>query len=375
MSGGTANHWQLEGLDVPNLTWTTRAARRLRTAAVAIGATALAAGVAFAADPVPILETGSSLLYPMFNLWVADYGKAHPNVQITTQSTGSGTGIAQAISGIVQIGASDAYLSDPQMKQNPGMLNIPLAVSAQTIDYNLPGVARPINLSGPVLAGIYTGQIRTWDAPQIKAINPGVALPSHAIIPIHRSDGSGDTFIFSQYLAFSTPSWGNSLAYGTTINWPAVEGAIGAQGNPGMVNAAKSTPYSIAYIGISFRAQSRGAGLGEANLQNKDGKFVSATVGGISAAVAATSSKTPPDERLSLIFAPGAASYPIVNYEYAIVKGQQPAGPLAGELKTFLNWVVSPTGGNAPKYLAQAGFVALPAPVRTLSLHQIASIH
>lgn len=347
-----------------------------RRAAIALCASTMLAGAALAAPPARILETGSSLLYPLFNLWVVDYAKAHPAIQITTQSTGSGTGIAQAISGVAQIGASDAYLSDAQMKKDPGMLNIPLAISAQMINYNVPGLNnKHLKLSGPVLAGIYTGQIRNWDAPQIKALNPGVALPNHEIVPVHRADGSGDTFIFTQYLSFSTPSWGNSIAYGTTVNWPAVAGGIGANGNPGMVNASKGAPYSIAYIGVSFRKATEEAGLGEAMLQNRSGKFVLANDKTLSAAVSATAPKTPPDERISLIFAPGAESYPIVNYEYAIVKAQQSSPEMAGALKTFFTWAMSPTGGNSAKYLNQVGFVALPAPVRALSARQIAQLH
>lgn len=350
-------------------------ARLSRRAAIALTASTLLAGTALAAPQARILETGSSLLYPLFNLWVVDYAKTHPAIQITTQSTGSGTGIAQAISGVAQIGASDAYLSDAQMRKDPGMLNIPLAISSQMINYNLPGLNnRHLKLSGPVLAGIYSGQIREWDAPQIKAINPGVPLPHHEIVPVHRADGSGDTFIFTQYLSFSTPAWGKSVAYGTTVNWPAVAGAVGANGNPGMVNATKGTPYSISYIGISFKKATEEAGLGEAMLQNRAGKFVLANDKTVSAAVSATAAKTPADERISLIFAPGAESYPIINYEYAIVKAQQPSPEMANALKGFFNWAISPTGGNSPSYLRQVGFVSLPAPVRTLSAHQIAQI-
>ncbi|MDQ2735312.1 MAG: phosphate ABC transporter substrate-binding protein PstS, partial [Pseudomonadota bacterium] len=166
---------------------------------------------------VRLLETGSSLLYPLFNLWVKDYGKKVPGVQITTQSTGSGTGISEAISGTAQIGASDAYLSNALMKQHPGMLNIPLAISSQMINYNVPGLnGTHLKLSGPVLAGIYEGKVTSWNDPMIAKLNPGAKLPHHKIIPIHRTDGSGDTFIFSQYVSFSTPAWGNSISYGTT---------------------------------------------------------------------------------------------------------------------------------------------------------------
>src|SRR5579872_5164934 len=153
---------------------------------------------AFAA--AELLETGSSLVYPLMNLWVPVYTKAHGDVKITTQSTGSGTGISQAVSGVAQIGASDAYMSDAQLAKGK-MLNIPLAISAQQINYNVPGLNDVhLNLSGPVVAGMYDGSIHFWDDAKIKALNAKYAskLPHEAIIPIHRSDGSGDTFIFSQ---------------------------------------------------------------------------------------------------------------------------------------------------------------------------------
>jgi phosphate transport system substrate-binding protein len=328
------------------------------------------------AAKVTLLETGSTLLYPLFNMWVADYQKTNPGVQITAQGTGSGTGISQAISGIVQIGASDAYMSDAQMKSQAGVLNIPLAISSQMINYNLPGLDNQhLKLSGPVLAGIYDGTVKTWDDRAIAAINPGVRLPHNQIIPVHRTDGSGDTFIFTQYLSFSTPAWSNSIGYGTTVSWPAVQGGIGAEGNAGMVNAVKGTPYSIAYIGISFRNATDSASLGMAQLENKEGHFVLPEPDTVTAAVNEMAAKTPPDERISLIFAPGAQSYPIINYEYAIVKRQQANEQTAAALKDFLNWAISTTGGSADRYLSSVGFVALPATIRQSSAGQIATIH
>ena len=320
-----------------------------------------------------LLETGSSLLYPLFNLWVPVYGKSHPGVQITTQSTGSGTGISEAVSGIAQIGASDAYMSDAQIKMHPAILNIPLTISSQMINYNLPGLnGRHLRLSGPVLADMYSGQIRYWDAPAVRAMNPGVRLPHQQIVLIHRTDGSGDTFIFSQYLSFSTPSWNNSVGYGTTISWPAVQGGIGAEGNPGMVNACKGTPYSIAYIGISFKQAIGKAGLGEAMLKNRAGRFVLPEPKTIGAAVQAMASHTPADERISLVFAPGAESYPIINYEYAIVNANQD-GKTAGAVKEFFSWALS--HGNSPYFMKQVGFVPLPPAIVKLSEAQIAKIH
>ncbi len=322
-----------------------------------------------------LLETGSSLLYPLFNLWVPVYAKTHPGVQITTQSTGSGTGISQSISGIAQIGASDAYMSPFLVRQHPTMLNIPLAISSQMVNYNVPGLNRiHLKLSGPVLAAMYSGRVRYWNNPLIERMNPGVRLPHKQIVLVHRTDGSGDTFIFTQYLSFSTPSWNKTVSYGTTVSWPAVEGGIGAEGNPGMVNACKGTPYSVAYIGISYKKAIEAAGLGTAMIQNRAGNFVLPSPSTVQAAVDATAPHTPRNERISLIFAPGKSSYPIINYEYAIVNARQPNAQTAAALREFFNWALSPTGGNSEQFMKRVGFVALPAPIVALSKAQVAKI-
>jgi len=328
-----------------------------------------------AAGTVNILETGSSLLYPLFNLWVPAYTKINPGTRITTQSTGSGTGIAQAVEGIAQIGASDAYMSDALMKMHQGMLNIPLAISVQMVNYNLPGLnQRHLKLSGPVVAGIYQGRITKWNDPAISALNPGVALPARSIIPLHRTDGSGDTFIFTQYLSFSTPAWANSVSYGTTVSWPAVSGGLGAVGNPGMVTALKDNPYAIAYIGTSYQNAIEKDGLGIAMLKNRDGHFVLPDARTAAAAAAIMVPKTPKDQRVSLIFAPGAESYPIINYEYVMVNRKQPSAGMAAALRKFFNWAIRADGGNAPHFMNEVHFVPLPAPVVKLSAAQIAEI-
>jgi phosphate transport system substrate-binding protein len=328
-----------------------------------------------AASQVNILETGSSLLYPLFNLWVPVFTHAHPNVRLTTQSTGSGTGIAQSTEGLAQIGASDAYLSNALMKRYPGMLNIPLAISMQMVNYNVPGLnGKHLKLSGPVLAAIYEGKITKWNDSQIAAMNPGVKLPDHTIVPIHRTDGSGDTFIFTQYLAFSTPEWANSLAYGTSVSWPAVSGELGAEGNPGMVTALKGNPYSVAYIGTSYQDAILQDGMGIAALKNKAGNYVLPSAKTAMAAAAEMVAKTPKDERISLIFAPGAESYPIINYEYAIVKAHQPSSDTAAAMRDLFNWAISKEGGNAAHFMAKVHFVALPPSVVKLSKAQIAEI-
>jgi phosphate transport system substrate-binding protein len=345
-----------------------------KTLALTLAALLLVSAGGRALAATDLLETGSTLLYPLMNLWVAAYQQANPNVQITTQGTGSGTGISQAIAGVAQIGASDAYMADAQIKNTP-MFNIPLAISAQQINYNIPGLNNVhLNLSGPVLAAIYSGQIQYWDDAKIKEINKeyGSKLPHTQIVPVHRADGSGDTFIFTQYLSKSTPSWANGPGYGTTVSWPPVSTAVGATGNPGMVQTCQNTPGCVAYIGVSFLNQTNKAGLGYAALKNQAGNFVLPTEENIAAAAAATDKATPSDERLSLIFAPGEKSYPIINYEYAIVNPKQGDPAKAAELRKFLDWALSE--GQSSKFLSSVHFLPLPPAVQKMSRAQVAKI-
>ncbi|WP_419727759.1 phosphate ABC transporter substrate-binding protein PstS [Lichenicola sp.] len=351
-----------------------KAARR--TAACTTLASCLMLGLAIPAHsaPVTLQESGSTLLYPLFQSWIAAYDAAHPDTVVTAAATGSGKGISEAIAGHVQIGASDAYMSDQEAEQNPGILNIPLAISAQTINTNLPGLSAPLRIDGPTLAGIYSGRIVSWDAPGLAALNPGVALPHQPIVPIRRADASGDTFIFTQFLDFSTQRWEDGPGYGTSIAWPDVPGEKSVVGNTGMVHALQSTPYSIGYVGISSADATAKAGLGTAILKNQAGQFVTATPATIGAAASELDPRTPPDERLSLVFATGSNSYPLINYEYAIVSGRQADPATATALRAFLLWTIALDGGNAPAELTPVGFVALPDFIRALSEHQIARI-
>jgi phosphate transport system substrate-binding protein len=344
---------------------------RAGVAALALCGLTHFAAPAQAQTEVQLVESGSSLLYPLFNIWVEDFATTNPDIQITTTSTGSGAGIAQAIKGLVQIGASDAYVSNAMAKLHPTILSIPLAISAQSINYNLPGVTG-LKLSGPILAGIYSGTITKWNDPQIAAANPGVSLPANTIVPVHRLDGSGDTFIFSQYLSASTPSWKSAVGFGTTLSWPPIPGEIGAKGNAGMLAAAKANPYSVAYIGVSYASKVSAAGLGTAALQNAAGTYLLPTPASIGAAAESVAATTPPDERISMIYTSGPNAYPIVNYEYAVVDSNQPASAYADAIKTFLNWAI--TTGNSPKYLSKVNFLPLPPAVLALSQAQIAKI-
>jgi phosphate transport system substrate-binding protein len=231
-----------------------------------------------------------------------------------------------------------------------------------------------LKLDGPTLAGIYTGSVRSWDDAAITAMNPGVKLPRQEIVPVHRNDSSGDSFIFSQYLTFSTDSWEFGPSYGTDVAWPAVPGAKGAIGNDGMVKVLATTPYGIAYIGGSFFSQVAEEHLGTAILKNQAGNFVAPNARTVRLAAAELGPRTPKDERLSLVFAPGADSYPLVNYEYAIVAAKQPDPATAAALREFLLWTIGEGQGNDQKMLDPLHFVTLPEYVRALSDAQIRRI-
>ena len=322
---------------------------------------------------IALQETGSSLLYPLFNDWTAQIQKQWPNVSITTGATGSGTGISDAANGTVNIGASDAYLSPAQVQQSPGLENIPLAISGQEINYNVPGVTGHLKLNASVLAAMYQGKITNWNDPKVAALNPGITLPSLPVVPIHRSDGSGDTFLFTSYLYAADPAdW--TIAPNTTVAWPTVTGAVAAQGNGGMVQACGANKGCVAYIGISYQNQATGAGLGYGALANKAGNFELPTQAAFSAEAAAFAAKTPANGTVSMIYGSASDGYPIVNYEYAIVPTHQPTTLAAQAVKAVLAWAVDPGNGNAPTFLDQVGFVALPTQVQQIAANLIAKV-
>jgi phosphate transport system substrate-binding protein len=348
--------------------------RRWAAAPLCVATLTLMTGALANAQDLTLTETGSTLLYPLFTTWVDAYTKSHPGIHVSVGGTGSEAGIQQVLAGKVLIGASDAYMSDAEMRQHPQIINVPLAIAAQTVNYNVPGLnTTHLKLDGPVLAGIYSGAIRNWDAPQIAALNPGVALPNHAIVPIHRAEGSGDTFVFTQFLSFATQDWENDKGYGTTIAWPNVPGSATAVGNAGMVQALQSTPYSIGYVGVSFSDKLATAQLGTAALKNGAGEFVLPSKESITAGAASLGPRTPADERLSLVFAPASGAYPLVNYEYAVVSTKQADPTTAAALRRFLLWSIVPSETNEA-FLDTVHFIPLPPHTWELSQAQIQSI-
>lgn len=322
-----------------------------------------------------VTETGSTLMYPLFNLWAGGYNQKYSSTTIQTAGTGSGTGISSAENGTIDIGASDAYLSPSVSSANPDLKNIPTAISAQIVAYNVTGVLSHLKLSGKLISEIYQGQVTKWNASQIASANPGVTLPNIPIVTLHRSDSSGDTFIFTQYLSKADPSgWGTKVAFNTTVPWPAAPGALGETGNSGMVSGCKATPGCIAYIGISYLTQTLQAGLGYGALGNGKGQYVVPTQASIATEAAGFVNKTPANGTISLIYGNVNNGYPIVNYEYAIVSTHQSSSSAAKNIRSVLEWAINSKYGNNTSYLSQVNFQPLPSKVVAQSAKQILSI-
>jgi phosphate transport system substrate-binding protein len=354
---------------------TTKASTNNTTATTASGATLQSLESKAPTSSVSLQETGSSLLYPLMNLWVAAAKTKFPSISVTTASTGSGTGISSAATGTVAIGASDAYLSNTQTTQYPGLMNIPLAISSQFIAYNVPNVSGHLKLTGSLLSSIYQGKVTNWNASQIASLNPGVNLPNLPIVTVHRSDSSGDTFLFTSFLSDTDPSgWGAKYSYSTSVAFPNIPSAEGAEKNSGMLSTCQATKGCIAYIGVSYLSKAMSAGLGEAELQNKSGNFELPTPTAISAEAQGFASQTPASGTISMIYGPAADGYPIVNYEYGIVLAKQSSPQDAAAVQAFLAWTIDPSGGNAASFLNQVNFVPLPTQVVDIAVNQLSKI-
>lgn len=325
---------------------------------------------------VQLTEDGSSLLYPLYQAWAAGYAKSHPGFSSTSGADGSGTGIADAENGTTDFGASDAYLPPGTYTEYPTIENIPTAISAQMINYNVPGLnTRHLKLDGPVVAQMYEGKIRNWDNKAIKKLNPGVKLPNLKVVPVHRSDSSGDSFLFSSYLAYSDPSsFAGEQGPSTLPTFPSVPGELAAKGNSGMVAACASAKGCVAYIGVSYHKDIASDHLGMALLKNKAGNFELPFAKAIEAE-AASFPKVPANGAVSLIFGTAKDGYPIINYEYIVLKTNQSSSLVASTMKAFLSWCINPKDGNSTSYLGKVGFKPLPSAAEQVATKLISKIH
>ncbi|HVO32009.1 MAG TPA: phosphate ABC transporter substrate-binding protein PstS [bacterium] len=299
----------------------------------AITAVALTASTALAADKVSLTGAGATFPYPLYSKWFSDYNKMHSEIEVNYQSIGSGGGIKQITEKTVDFGASDAPMSDEEMAKAAGILHIPTTLGAVVVTFNVKGVDS-LRLSPDVVAGIFLGDIKSWDDAKIKADNPKAKLPKLPIALVHRSDGSGTSYVFTDYLSQVSADWKSKVGTGKSVNWPV---GIGAKGNEGVSGQVKQLNGSIGYVELAYAMQNK---MAMADLKNHDGEWVKASTEGMTAAADAMASKMPEDMRVSIINAPGKKSYPISAYTYILVYKDQADAAKGKALTELLNWAI-----------------------------------
>ena len=282
-----------------------------------------------------ITGAGSTFDYPAFTKWFEAYAKVDSRVQFNYQSIGSGGGIKNLTSQTVDFGASDAPMKDEAMAAAPGkILHIPIVAGGVAVIYNLPGSPK-LKLDGDTLAGIYLGNITKWNDPKIAALNPSVDLPDTAIIPVHRADGSGTSFIFTDYLSSVNPAWADSVGKGSSVKWPAGIG-LAAKGSEGVAGQVKQLPGGIGYAELAYADQNK---IPFADMKNSSGNFISPAPDSVSAALA--TAKIPDDFRFSMVNAPGANAYPISGASWVLVYQKSKNAANGAKLVAFLKWAVT----------------------------------
>lgn len=278
---------------------------------------------------------GATFPYVLYDKWFSEYQKADPAVRFNYQSIGSGGGIKQITAQTVDFGATDAFMKDSALKAVPSeLLHIPTVMGAVVVAYNIPGITTSIKLTPDVLADIFLGKITKWNDVRITSLNPGVSFPDAAIASVHRSDGSGTTAIFVDYLAKVSDEWKTKVGTGTSVNWPA---GLGGKGNEGVAGQLKQTPNSVGYVELAYAEKN---GLEHATLKNKSGNFVKASFKGVSAAAAGFAKETPADLRVSITNAAGADAYPISGYTWILAYRDQKDQKKGEALAKFLWWAV-----------------------------------
>ncbi len=297
---------------------------------------------------------GATFPNPIYSKWFSEYAASHSGIQINYQSVGSGAGIRQASDGIVDFGATDGPMTDEQMSAaKVKLFHIPTVLGAVVPTYNLPGMNAELKLSGDVIADIYLGKITNWHDARIASINPGVTLPDHQILPVYRSDGSGTTYIFTDFLSKSSPDFQQRIGKATSVRWTI---GIGQKGNEGVAGMVRNSPYSFGYVELIYALQNH---MSFGVVKNPAGKFVKASPETVSAAAAGAAKNMPNDFRVSITNAPGADSYPISSFTWLLVPLKS-ADPAKGKiLHDFLEWMLQHGEGEA----SALAYAPLPQPV------------
>ena len=301
-------------------------------------------------DSVPVRSTaqvqtvlsgcGATFPYPIYARWFAEYHKLHPDIQIEYNPVGSGAGIREITAGVFDFGASDSPMDDNQLKDyrsKRGMeiLHFPTVLGADVPIYNIPGVTTDLKFTPEALAGIFLGKITKWNDPQLTETNSEAELPNHQIVVAFRSDGSGTTYIWTDYLAKVSEEWNSEIGYGTSVSWPV---GLAGHGNGGVAAIVKQTPYSIGYVELAYAMQSK---LPYGSVKNQAGKFVKASLESVTAAAAEVAHNMPEDFRVSITNAPGQKAYPIASFTWLLVPARFDDKNKLKVMKDFLQWMVT----------------------------------
>ena len=326
--------------------------------------------VVLAHAALSINGAGATFPYPMYSKWFDEYKKKNPGIEINYQSIGSGGGIKQVTEGTVDFGASDGPMTDEQLKtfqdkHGFGVLHFPTVLGADVPTYNIPGVTVALNFTPEALAGIFLGKITKWNDPAITGPNKGVALPASDIVVVHRSDGSGTTYIWTDYLSKVSEEWKTKVGRGGSVSWPV---GLGGKGNEGVTGQIKNAPNSIGYVELIYAVSNN---IAYGNVKNSSGNFVKADLASVSAAAAAAATSMPDDFRVSITDPPGKTAYPIASFTWLLIPTQS-KDPAKGKIIVdFLHWMLS----DGEKMAAQLEYAPLPESVAAKVAEAIKQIH
>jgi phosphate transport system substrate-binding protein len=339
-----------------------------RIAGLLIVALALTMAV-WAQGALLINGAGASFPYPIYSKWFDEYHKNNGSLQINYQSVGSGAGIKQVTEGTVDFGASDGPMNDDQIKafqdkHGFAILHFPTVLGAAVPTYNVPGVTEALKFTPEALGGIFLGTVTKWNDPAIADANKGVKLPSNDIVVVHRSDGSGTTYIWTDYLSKVSDNWKNKVGKGTSVNWPV---GLGGKGNEGVTGLIKQTPNSIGYVELIYAAQNS---VPYGSVKNSSGNFVKADLAGVSEAAAAAAKTMPDDFRVSITNAPGKKAYPISSFTWLLIPAKFSDAGKRDAIKGFLKWALT----DGQNYAENLSYAKLPAEVVKKETKALSSI-
>lgn len=325
----------------------------------------VASTLALAEGQILLNAAGATFPYPIYSKWFDLYHTAHPNVQINYQSIGSGGGIRQLLDKTVDFGASDGPMNDEQLKQaSVPILHFPTVLGAAIPSYNVPGVQGDLDFTPEALAGIFLGKITKWNDPAIASANPGVKLPKDDIVVVHRSDGSGTSYIWTDYLSKVSPQWQQEVGKGTSVKWPV---GLGGKGNEGVSALIQQTPGALGYVELIYAIQNK---IPYGKVKNSSGTFVKADLASVSAAAAATAKFMPDDFRVSITNPEGKTAYPIASFTWLLIPSKFADTAKRDVVKDFLKWMVT----DGQQYCEPLAYAKLPKEVVAKEMTAIAKI-